>query len=254
MNKRLPWIITKLTTAALAVGLGAFGMATHAFAEQPGIRCVQGQLNALGFNSGRPDGTIGPRTRQASEEYRTWMADGAGGDGWNQPALTALNGQDWCEQVAKDHPEVARFVAPASEPTEYTSSGASGLVATFDVPVAGRITDWELRFSFNTECENDHYAAVTSPNGRKLVLMERGLKRCTGAPTVYSSDNNDPGPFKGINAKGKWQFVFKDLDANFHSGALQALTMKVTVNNGGVASQHTVELDGLPRQVPNPGQ
>jgi hypothetical protein len=149
---------------------------------------------------------------------------------------------------------VARFVTPASEPTTYTSSGASGLVATFDVPVSGRITAWELDFAFNTECENDHYAAITSPNGRKMVVMERGLERCTGRPTVYYSNNTEAGPFMGINAKGKWQFVFKDLDANFHSGALQKLTMKVSVNDGGVVSQHTVELEGLPKQVPNPGQ
>jgi hypothetical protein len=238
--------------SALIAGLWILGSATPGIAEQPGVRCVQNQLNALGFNSGRPDGTIGPRTRQASEEYRAWMAGGAGGDGWNQPALTALNGQAWCEQAAKDHPEVARFVTSAFEPTRYTSSGATGLVATFDVPMAGRITGWQLHFAFKTECENDHYASITSPTGRTMVLMDRGLGRCTGTPSTYSSDNNDSGPFMGVRSNGKWQFVFKDLDANFHSGALETLRMKVTVSNDGVTSEHTVDLDGLPRQVPNP--
>jgi subtilisin-like proprotein convertase family protein len=236
----------------LVAGLGVLGSATHAIAEQPGIRCVQNELNALGFNSGRPDGTIGPRTRQASEDYRAWMAGGAGGDGWSQPALTALNGQFWCERVAKAHPEVAGFVTPASEPTQYTSSGATGLVATFEVPIAGRITGWQLHFTFKTECENDHYLSITSPTGRKMVLMDRGLGRCTGTPSVYTSDNSDPGPFLGTRANGKWQLVFKDLDANFHSGALETVQMKVTVSNGGATSEHTVKLDGLPRQAPNP--
>jgi hypothetical protein len=252
MSGRRSWMATRVTIVTLAAGLWVLGLAAPAVAEQPGVRCVQNQMNALGFNSGRPDGTIGPRTRQAAEEYRAWMAGGAGGDGWSHPALTALNAQTWCEEVAKDHPEVARFVTPAFEPAQYTASGARGLIATFDVPVAGRITGWQLQFTFRTECEKDHYASITSPTGRQMVLMDRGLGRCSGTPSVYSSDNNDPGPFLGVRANGKWQFVFKDLDANFHSGALEAMRMKVTVNNGGVVSEHTVELDGLPRQVPNP--
>ena len=252
MQNKQSWIVKSVTVAALLAGLGALGFATPAAAEQAGIRCVQNQLNALGFNSGRPDGTIGPRTRQAAEDYRQWMRDGAGGSSWNQPALTALNGQAWCAAVAADHPQVAKFVTAAAGPTQYTASGAAGLVATFEVPVSGRITDWELHFSFKTECENDHFASITSPTGRKLVLMERGLGRCSGTPEVLSSSNTDPGPFRGVRANGKWQFVFKDLDANFHSAALQSVRMKVTVNNGGVVSEHTVNLDGLPRQVPNP--
>lgn len=80
-------------------------------AEQPGIRCVQNQLNALGFSSGTPDGTIGKQTRKAAEDYRAWMSGGAGGKGWRQPALTALNGEFWCEKVGEAHPEVAKYSA-----------------------------------------------------------------------------------------------------------------------------------------------
>ena len=132
-------ILTK-TSLALAASLCLMGFASHASAEQPGVRCVQNQLNTLGFNSGRPDGTIGTLTRKASEQYRTWMAGGAGGENWSFPALTAMNGQMWCEGIAKDHPEVANFVTPVAEPTQYTSSGAGGLVALLqhDRKLAGR--------------------------------------------------------------------------------------------------------------------
>ena len=237
---------------AVAAGLCVIGFAGHSLAEQPGVRCVQNQLNALGFNSGRPDGTIGTLTRKASEQYRTWMSGGAGGENWSFPALTAMNGQMWCEGVAKDHPEVANFVTPVAEPTQYTSSGAGGLVAIFDVPVEGRITDWELHFGFKTECENDHRASLTSPSGQTLGLMDRGLGRCSGTPTSFWSDWDDPGPFKGTQAKGKWKFVFKDLDANFHSGALEKVRMKLFISNGGTVTEYVVNLEGLPRQVPNP--
>ncbi len=176
MNQRNFWTKTILAAAA---GLCVLGFAGHSLAAQPGIRCVQNQLNTLGFDAGRADGSIGPMTRQAAEQYRTWMAGGAGGAGWSFPALTAINGQMWCEGVAKDHPELAKFVTPISEPTQYTSSGAGGLVAIFDVPVEGRITDWEFHFTYKTECENDHFVSLTSLAGRTMGLMDRGLGRCS---------------------------------------------------------------------------
>lgn len=67
--------VMRMMAVALLAGFWAGALSTFALAEQPGVRCVQNQLNALGFNSGRPDGTIGSKTRQASEEYRhAWRA------------------------------------------------------------------------------------------------------------------------------------------------------------------------------------
>lgn len=98
---------------SIAIALTALTFAlcsgSSAMAEQPGIRCVQNQLNALGFNSGKADGSIGAQTRKAAEDYRKWMSDGAGEKGWSQPALTALNGEFWCKKVGEAHPEVAKF-------------------------------------------------------------------------------------------------------------------------------------------------
>ena len=249
MNQRKSWTKTILAAAA---GVCVLGFASHSLAAQPGIRCVQNQLNALGFDSGYPDGSIGPLTRQAAEQYRTWMAGGAGGDAWSFPALTALNGQLWCEGIAADHPEVAKFATEETDSVYFTASERKGLVATFNVPVSGRITGWEFSFSYKTECENDHYVSLTSPSGRKMVLMDRGLGRCSGTPTVMGSEQNDPGPFKGTRANGKWQLVFRDLDANAHSGSLEKVRMTLFITNGGVVTEHVVDFDGLPRQVPNP--
>ena len=84
-------------------------------AAQPGIACVQNQMNALGFDAGPADGSIGPKTRAATEAYRAWMKTNAE-PGWAQPALNATNGVFWCEKVGQAHSKVAKYAT--SEPEQ----------------------------------------------------------------------------------------------------------------------------------------
>ena len=134
-----------------------------------------------------------------------------------------------------------------------TVSQERGLETTFAFPVAGKVKSWEVHFVFETECENDYYSQVVSPTGRVLIVMDRGLRRCTGIPTVFTGESSDDiGAFVGSEAQGNWRFTFKDLDKNAHSGALRSAWMKLTVDKDGVVTEHRLTLDDLPREIPNP--
>jgi hypothetical protein len=238
-------------TKAVIVACLFLASASAALA-QPGIACVQGELSALGFDAGPADGSIGAKTRQAAEQYRTWMHGGAGGEGWNEPALTALNGEAWCAKIAKDHPEVASIVPPPPPVVSYSASAQGGLVASFDFPVQGTVTDWHLRFSYKTECENDNWASIAAPGGHSEIIMDRGAHRCSGKPATFSGQNDNDPPLLGGPANGKWQIVFKDLDANFYSTFLTKLSLTLTVTNNGASTKQTITFDGLPKAVPSP--
>jgi hypothetical protein len=236
--------------ATLAASVLVLALASPAIA-QPGILCVQTELNALGFNAGPADGAIGARTRQAAEQYRLWMSGGAGPAGWNEPALTALNGETWCAKIAADHPEVASL-APQPVEVTYSASGSGGLVASFDLPFKGVVTDWHLRFAYKTECENDNWASITAPGGQTEVFMDRGSNRCSGRPATFTGRNDNDPPLMGVRANGRWRIVFKDLDANFYSTFVTQVKLTLTVANDGVTRTQTVTFDELPKEVPSP--
>lgn len=103
------WLTAIAVLAALAIS------ATMAQAAQPGMRCVQNQLNTLGFDAGTADGLIGAKTRAAAEAYREWMT--TTNEGWAQPVLNGSNGQFWCHQISEAHPDVAKFEVDESSST-----------------------------------------------------------------------------------------------------------------------------------------
>ena len=120
-----------------------------------------------------------------------------------------------------------------------------------NVPFSGTIVDWKLFFRFTTECENDHYASLTSPEGTRLIVMDRGLNRCDGKRTEFSGQNaNDLGLFLGSQAKGNWRFSMIDLDHNDYYGTLEEVEMNFTVKNAGNLEQYTVRSGGLPAIIP----
>lgn len=243
----------KRTSLLIASTCSLFAVFTSASWAQPGIQCVQNQLNALGFSAGSADGSIGPKTRAAAEEYRNWMMSGAGGANWSQPPLTALNGEFWCDRVGDAHPAVAKYaVTAAPEIDQKVSTGDDSVVAKFTLAVAGRVTGMTLDFKFKTECENDHWAAITAPNGKKMILMDRGNGRCSGSPMTFDSENDLGSFFGGSNVRGSWEFEFKDLDSNFEQGVLEQVRVNWTVQDDGVTTEHSTSLAGVPFQVPNP--
>jgi subtilisin-like proprotein convertase family protein len=242
------------TLLATSVLLAIAASPAVSSASEPGIACVQNQLGALGFDAGGADGSIGPLTRSAAEEYRRWMSSGAGGEGWSQPALTALNGEQWCRRIAEDHPETARYQpVPVTIEQSYTVSASKGLVATFSLPMEGRISDVHLFFGFKTECEGDLWAMLSSPTGAKVVVMDKGLHRCSGTPTHFDSNNEELGRFfNGGRARGTWKFEFKDLNSNFEQGQLEEVRLEWWVTANGATTKHSASLDGLPAFIPNP--
>jgi subtilisin-like proprotein convertase family protein len=131
-------------------------------------------------------------------------------------------------------------------------AGSSGLEASLDFPLSGKIVDVELNFAFTTDCEKDHVAHITSPTGRRINVMVRGLGRC--GHESYTSHNSEPAfvaAFQGAEAEGIWRFVMTDITADDNRGSLDALSLNVAVSNDGVITNHTVTLDGLPVVIPD---
>jgi hypothetical protein len=71
------------------------------------VRCVQDELNALGFDAGTADGVLGNRTKKAGEEYVLFMKSKDAG--YVMPTITVDNARLWCQTVAQQNPTVARF-------------------------------------------------------------------------------------------------------------------------------------------------
>lgn len=118
------------------------------------------------------------------------------------------------------------------------------------VPVPGRIVKWELYFQYTTQCENDHFASLTSPGGRKLILMDRGLHRCSGERSTFTgSSDSSSGAFLGLRAKGNWKFMMVDLDENAFSGTLDEVWINFTMKDKGIVTEHKVSLSGLPQPI-----
>jgi peptidoglycan hydrolase-like protein with peptidoglycan-binding domain len=87
--------------------LGSLFFALPAFAASEAVRCVQHQLNALGYEAGPADGLFGGKTANASEAYRQDMSEA--NEGWRQVALTEKNAVFWCEKVAEAHDAAQEF-------------------------------------------------------------------------------------------------------------------------------------------------
>lgn len=137
--------------------------------------------------------------------------------------------------------------------TEFTSDGDTGLTAKFYFPAAGKIKEWKLFFYFTTTCENDLKAYISSPTGKRLYVMDRGLHRCSGEKLTYSSENtNDMGVFKETDALGTWQFNMRDLDENEHEAELEGVSMFLAVDDNGALIEHTFYVQGLPKTIPSP--
>jgi subtilisin-like proprotein convertase family protein len=140
----------------------------------------------------------------------------------------------------------------AADRVRYTASASQGLLATIAVPERGRVTAIQLDFEFSADCENDYWASLEAPGGQRVVIMDRGLHRCSGSARTFDGTTIDPPSMVGTEAHGDWQLVFKDLDANAHSGSLRRARLRLTLDDNGSISEHTVALDGLPKAIPNP--
>jgi TPR repeat protein len=102
-------IRTILVTVALGLSFGCSATAANAAVSGPdAVRCVQKQLNALGFDVGVADGVVGVKTFLASEAYTRFL--GANGEGGAvRTPLSVRSAREWCEMVAGDYPKVAPY-------------------------------------------------------------------------------------------------------------------------------------------------
>lgn len=102
-------IKTILVTAALGFTLGCSATVANAAESGPdAVRCVQKQLNALGFDVGVADGVVGVKTFLASEAYTRFLrANGEGGA--VRTPLSVRSAREWCEMVADDYPTVDAY-------------------------------------------------------------------------------------------------------------------------------------------------
>jgi TPR repeat protein len=144
---------TVATATAIAISLAlscSTAMAGVAESSREAVKCVQKELNALGFEAGHADGIVGVKTFLASEAYIRFMRANAE-RAWAQPSLRADNARHWCEKVAEAHPKVSshwRALQKAEIPTD--PKAIFDLAYRFDVGVGGKKDEalavrWYLR-------------------------------------------------------------------------------------------------------------
>ncbi|MEO8683504.1 MAG: tetratricopeptide repeat protein [Devosia sp.] len=96
------------------VVVAIFACVAPSFADQAAVKCVQNELNALGYDAGPVDGSVGGRTLAAAYQYILAMK--AQDPTWNDSIVTSSYAKHWCEKVAEAHPDVARFWTALNKP------------------------------------------------------------------------------------------------------------------------------------------
>lgn len=132
-------IKTILATVALGLALGDSVSTANAAESGPdAVRCVQKQLDALGFEVGVADGVVGVKTFLASEAYiRFLRANGEGGS--VRTPLNVRSAREWCEMVADDAPRVAVYWEALQESELAADPKAIfDLAYGFDTGIGGR--------------------------------------------------------------------------------------------------------------------
>lgn len=213
-----------------------FGASTSASWAQPGIQCVQNQLNALGFNAGSADGSIGPKTRAAAEEYRNWMTNGAGGANWAQPPLTALNGEFWCDRVGDAHPAVAKFAVAATPDAQLVIQLRGNVPARLGANVL-----WEKRndAECNSPCQLGQKSVTFVRDAGGLASMSMTLpsdatRACINnigsatldAAVLYTLNGKTYASAKGGDLEGNGKSACTHAYADAKQGVTWVLTLK----------------------------
>lgn len=192
------------------------------------VREVQVRLNRLGHYHAAIDGIAGEGTRAAVRS-----AFGTVGEQANAG-------------TPEEFPEISAAALELFREDGYVAR-------VLRTPVKGTVVRGTLHFRFRTACEKDLFAEFRDPSGHNVVVMDRGLKRCSGSMTTFTSRNATVVSqfFKGRQAGGDWLFLMRDLDKNQHRGTLEQVTLELEIRTGDGDVQHIVRAQDLPVRVPN---
>jgi len=185
----------RVSSFVISLFAGILILTGSAQAASKAIKCVQHQLNDLGYNAGPADGSFGRTTFEAGERYRNYMSTTY--EGWAQPELTLRNADFWCKQVAAANNNVAKYYAAFLAGDDGSSAGfltataltvKSDLQAGVPYPVAieynidgaGQIGIQEACFTWNGE--GPYCFPVTLDANRSQVIAN--LR--TGNPNTYT--------------------------------------------------------------------
>ena len=98
--------------------------------DEASVKCVQEELNGLGYDAGSADGKMGGKSRSAAEKYAAFMAEKT--PGWAMEPLSNDSAALWCEKVAEAWPDVAHFFQPLQ-----SQSASAGATVFFDLSITG---------------------------------------------------------------------------------------------------------------------
>ena len=129
----------KFCNLRIAVVMGVLLAFPSVVLADDAMKCVQSQLNELGYDAGAPDGQLGKRTKLAGLKYIEFMK--ANNPGWNMPPIDASNARLWCEKVAEAWPNVSEqwrslnaTPLPSTDGTD--AAGTEGVGGDFIMTVA----------------------------------------------------------------------------------------------------------------------
>jgi subtilisin family serine protease/subtilisin-like proprotein convertase family protein len=102
------------------------------------------------------------------------------------------------------------------------------VVSTITVPNIGTILDVTASFSFTHQCERDLVMVVRHPDGTGNTVMDRGLERCSGVDSLFTSTSLTMQNMLGKPAAGVWTITITDDNALF-SGQLNSWSLNFRV-------------------------
>lgn len=180
--------MTRVFSISIALWLVATSVA---IAASDTVRCVQNELNDLGYDAGAADGLLGGKTISAGDKYIAYMK--ANNPGWNMPRLNKGNADHWCRSVASANSSVAKYYEAL-----LAASGASTLTVRnvelnrniragepYRVEIlyeaSGKSGSIEINAACFTWNDEGPYCFALEPAGRNKALVNL----TTGNPGTY---------------------------------------------------------------------
>ncbi len=117
-------------------------------------------------------------------------------------------------------PTTTLSVASSDVPKVIPDPGS--VISAVTVPSNGRIVDVTTSFSFTHQCERDLVMRLRHPDGTTNVVMNRGLQRCSGVATTFTSTSLTMQNMIGKSPAGLWTFTATDDMADGYSGTLNS--------------------------------
>ena len=199
---------------------------------------LNGYCQSLGFNSA----TLTKPQTGPNAAFNNWRCQAS--NGTMQP-INMTQACRWQYRPTKDllaHPidpdDAFSWVCYPAAPTETVTISSTDVpkvipnpgqvISTVSVPDLGTIVGVTTSFSFTHQCERNLVMRVRHPDGTLNTVMDRGLERCDGTNSLFTSTSLTMQNMLGKEVGGVWQIIITDDDPQY-SGQLNSWSLNLQV-------------------------